>query len=84
MIVSLFAIIFVWFLVSQIRKSPAAGDKAFVDAPGERAQAGRLDLERAQCLHQLADGRRAIVDRHDDGQGWRVSGILKHHAPLRS
>ena len=28
MIVSLFAIAFVWFLVSQIRRAPAAGDKA--------------------------------------------------------
>ena len=27
-IVSLFAIVFVWFLISQIRKAPVAGDKA--------------------------------------------------------
>ncbi len=28
-----------------------------------------LDLQGAQSLHQVADGRRPVVDRHDDGEG---------------
>ena len=47
-IVSLFAIIFVWFLVSQIRKSPAAGDKAV--AITQAVQEGAMSYLKRQYL----------------------------------
>jgi len=47
-IVSLFAIIFVWFLVSQIRKSPAASDKAV--AITQAVQEGAMSYLKRQYL----------------------------------
>ena len=47
-IVSLFAIVFVWFLVSQIKKSPAAGDKAV--AITQAVQEGAMSYLKRQYL----------------------------------